>query len=497
MNQDLLSLKNYTIENEDELKSLLKNGEINIYQEIKNIPNPVKNLRLRLNENCSNLRESNTLKEIEKYSLRYIFEDKSITGTWRFASKYGFSLKKNIACNYGINEILFIKEPFVKDMNNKIIYQYNSDKDDIKYTNKRFMKQSEARYFIQIVNINVEKIENYYLDNIKFKESKIDSNDLFLACIEKEEKEKAHTLEQKLFSHKYVVKYKCKLVDNPLNADFIPTNKKQFFYRVQIPSEYSKKGDAILDYVSWKDFEMGYIEAVSKKEAREKLEEEFNCKLPSRVVKTDYIISKYKYILKVYESKPYWDSVWGDDRECIICGSVYNIIDKVNNLGDKGDINCCSEECQSVNQQNSELLKSEEYLYKKLEENKDIHLPCIYKISNLKTGMVYIGQTTQTPTFRWYQHFNCTSGTKFYDAIGSSEITDWTFEVLETITREDMIKGSHWDKNVYINQREQYWINEFDSVNKGYNTATANKEFSEKKKLSKGSLFKEDELWQN
>lgn len=494
MNQDLLSLKNYTIRNEDELKILIEKGKINIYQEIKNIPNPVKNLKLSLNENCSNLRESNPLKEIEKYTLRYVFEDKSITGTWRFASKYGFSLKKNITCNYGINEILFIKEPFVKDINDKIMYQYNSDRNDIKYTNQRFMKQNESRYFIQIIDMKVEKIENFYLDNVRFEKNKTELVGIPFSWLDKKSiANKPHTLEQKLFSHKYVVRYECKLINNPFDADFVPTNKKQFFYRVQIPSEYSKEKE-FNDYISWKDFEMGYIEATSKKEAREKLEEEFNCKLPSKVLKSEYIISKYKYILKVYESDPYWDSVWGDDRECNICGSIYNIIDKVNNTGNKGNMDCCSEECESVEHQNREILKGEEYLYKKLEENKGIHLPCIYKISNIKTGMAYIGQTTQTPTFRWYQHFSCTSGTKFYDAIGNSDITDWTFEVLETITREDMIKENSWDKNVYINKREQFWINHYDSINKGYNTATANKELSDIKKLTTNGLFKEDEL---
>lgn len=69
-----------------------------------------------------------------------------------------------------------------------------------------------------------------------------------------------------------------------------------------------------------------------------------------------------------------------------------------------------------------------------------------------------------------------------------TQITDWLFEVLEIITNDDLRTIEYSHKNNYINQREQYWINYYDSIKNGYNTATADKA----EKLKKGSLFSSD-----
>lgn len=65
----------------------------------------------------------------------------------------------------------------------------------------------------------------------------------------------------------------------------------------------------------------------------------------------------------------------------------------------------------------------------------------IYKITNTINGKVYIGQTTQNPTARWYQHGTCSTSknTAIGPAIVKYGKENFTFEVLcHTRTIEDL-----------------------------------------------------------
>ncbi|AHJ13118.1 GIY-YIG nuclease family protein [Sulfurospirillum multivorans] len=482
----IYDLKSVQFDTEEQLNNLLTSKEITLTQEIKSIPNQILNLRLAIQDKCSHLRDNNPFNEVVGYQIRYEFET-GITGTWRFQHRYGIALKKNIVSNYGTNEILYIKEPFIVDEKDVVHYRFNSNQQDIKHTNQRFMKQDQARYFVQIKDVVIEKLENFYLDNVNFivDENK-DSSYALSFKSEEEIREEPQKIKQTLYSHKYIVKYTCRLIDNPFLATIVPSQKTRFFYRLKIPEYSSSDGKQW----SWADFEIGYIEANSKKEARDLLEKEFNAKMTMTSGKVEDIGIKNDYLLKLYPPDEYWDEHWNSKRSCEICGAEYTLVEK-NNRHERGASSCCSTECTDIARDRNNQLREEERIYKTMIENNGIHNPCIYKITNKHTQMVYIGQTTQYATFRWYQHFaSPRSGSMFHEAICKSEISDWLFEVIEIITHKELTANgiSYQDKRTYINQREQYWINHYDSIKHGYNTAVANKDEHSKKQYG-GDLF--------
>ena len=50
----------------------------------------------------------------------------------------------------------------------------------------------------------------------------------------------------------------------------------------------------------------------------------------------------------------------------------------------------------------------------------DVYEGYIYKVTNIKNGLVYIGQTIQTIEKRWYQHSNVNlskSGVTYFDKV--------------------------------------------------------------------------------
>lgn len=92
----------------------------------------------------------------------------------------------------------------------------------------------------------------------------------------------------------------------------------------------------------------------------------------------------------------------------------------------------------------------------------------IYKITNKKSGLYYIGKTIRPVQVRWKQHLrdfeiykaNKKTSIPLYNAFQLDGIENFTFEVIETnIPEKD------------INEKEKYYINFFDSKvhHKGYN----------------------------
>lgn len=83
----------------------------------------------------------------------------------------------------------------------------------------------------------------------------------------------------------------------------------------------------------------------------------------------------------------------------------------------------------------------------------------IYKITNKKTKLCYVGQTKNNVTDRWWQHLRHTFAGKFGQALSEHKITDWTFEVLFIASDA-----------AHLNELEAEAILRHDSVNNGYNT---------------------------
>lgn len=89
----------------------------------------------------------------------------------------------------------------------------------------------------------------------------------------------------------------------------------------------------------------------------------------------------------------------------------------------------------------------------------------IYKITNTKSGRMYIGQAVDIGV-RWAEHVKCGLGigstsytsNKFYKAMHDEGPENFTFEVLELCDRSK------------LSDRERYWIDFYNSTSFGYNT---------------------------
>jgi len=71
---------------------------------------------------------------------------------------------------YNIGEVAYIKEPMSFDADMRKTYKYDTpkkDRDSYKWSNKLFMKATDARYHIKILDIKVERIFNISEASVK------------------------------------------------------------------------------------------------------------------------------------------------------------------------------------------------------------------------------------------------------------------------------------------------------------------------------------------
>jgi len=95
----------------------------------------------------------------------------------------------------------------------------------------------------------------------------------------------------------------------------------------------------------------------------------------------------------------------------------------------------------------------------------------IYRIKNLETGAMYIGQTAQTFARRWGKHRSALKTgchdndhlQRSYDKHGKDA---FEFKVLEVIPQGDM---SNQEFSDYLNEREIRLIDKLDAFENGYN----------------------------
>lgn len=94
----------------------------------------------------------------------------------------------------------------------------------------------------------------------------------------------------------------------------------------------------------------------------------------------------------------------------------------------------------------------------------------IYKITNQKNGLCYIGQSVDVAK-RWKDHAKCGLGidtpanNKLYKAIQEYGIWNFSWELLESCSKE------------LLNEKEIYYIDLYDSKNYGYNSSIGIKKY--------------------
>ena len=208
----------------------------------------------------------------------------------------------------------------------------------------------------------------------------------------------------------------------------------------------------------------GKVSAKNKAQAKEIIEKEYHKKFSLRVLRKD--LDNNEFLLKIEDmtDNDYLKSLF-EERECIECKMKFRRIDLYNNANEvyKGD-KFCSDSCKQIYYERE---RAENF-----EQNQGFYdsIPVIYRITNKNNNKIYIGQTTQSFTLRWWQHIKWgKSDCKFHKAMRKSKITDWIFEVIEVVK----------DKSK-LDERESYYIKHYNSIKKGYNTLNVNKENKEK-----------------
>lgn len=100
----------------------------------------------------------------------------------------------------------------------------------------------------------------------------------------------------------------------------------------------------------------------------------------------------------------------------------------------------------------------------------------IYKITNNLNGKVYIGQTVQPLRDRWYRHCGNYGSTNENNmaikrAIKKYGKENFTLEEIESCDYKD------------LDEREKFWINYYNSYNKGYNSTLGGQKGAKLQKL--------------
>lgn len=223
----------------------------------------------------------------------------------------------------------------------------------------------------------------------------------------------------------------------------------------------------------WPPIWSGKIEAKDRKTARNLIDEEYNRSFSMRFSSKN---PDEPFLLSIKDMTPHLAKRF-EILTCEVCGCDFTLNDK-HITNDNLNHNVCSVDCYN---EFSAVRRSECVL--DYNSNNYLNPPVIYKITNAKTGMCYVGKSIRSFTLRWWEHIKAgkmigSSGSnhKFYSAINNSKLTDWIYQVIEVIENYPDESFSYMEKEKYITYRESFWINEFDCIKNGYNSVISNKE---------------------
>ena len=246
---------------------------------------------------------------------------------------------------------------------------------------------------------------------------------------------------------------------------------KEFYYQIKgKKSEKDKESYGMYGDSNWvfPPLWSDKIEAEDKKEAKRLTEEEYGKKFPLRVLKKDLDSNEFLISIKEIKDDDHHLKRLFEVNTCKYCEREFKIIEKYQIDDPYKGSEYCSYDCKTVAYQLEKIKRNEHFTLNQslFDKNKR---PVIYKITNKKTNKSYIGKTTQVFTLRWYQHFFCSTGTKFHEEIKNSDLTEWTFEIIEVVNIPEEVKNINEIDKIII-ERERHWINEHNTLNEGYNT---------------------------
>ncbi|GFM73793.1 hypothetical protein PSCICL_47850 [Pseudomonas cichorii] len=231
----------------------------------------------------------------------------------------------------------------------------------------------------------------------------------------------------------------------------------RFYY--QIKGRLPAKNEYSASEWAWPPVFSGQVEAEDRKAARIEVEGLYERKFPMAVKLKD--IDAHDYLLHIQpleDTDTYLLSRF-EDKACKECGAVFKLIDKYNDPHtETKSHDYCTEACQAA-------AKCRDLSEFRL-ASEGRSPPVIYQVRQKSSGRVYVGQTTQPFTLRWWQHLSNPSGCKFHAALSASAITDWEFSVIEVI----VYPSDCTNRAAYITQRESHWIATLGAVETGFNT---------------------------
>jgi len=223
------------------------------------------------------------------------------------------------------------------------------------------------------------------------------------------------------------------------------------------------------------------IEAKDKNEVKQILLEKYpqffpNAKVYEKETKNDKAQFFYVVIFPLYQHEI--DLIKKGEWKCDYCGHTHEnryISRPLISKKYDGKIFCGSD------YKTGNDIVSEPDCYEKWKKEvafKDVDLPddlnyinidslnYIYKITEKLTGKCYIGKTRNAPFFRWWNHLKH-SNSQFGTYLRTTKLSDWTFEVLEELPSNI--------SDVEVFKVESKYINEFNSINNGFNSIISNK----------------------
>lgn len=219
------------------------------------------------------------------------------------------------------------------------------------------------------------------------------------------------------------------------------------------------------------------VESADKKTARQIAKEIMFKRHPEVPQSFRKTTGKYFYMTDTYS----YEYIELDDFDCKLCGEK---VEKYSGIKDSAKQQgfCSFEHYQRYKQVKKDIIQQELIAY--LDEDYTVNgwisnvtsstKGYIYLITNKVTGKVYVGQTTQIPLFRWWQHLQSNKA-KFE----RTDLDDLRFEVIEVVNA-----SNYEELKKKLFEREDYYIGYYNSLTpNGYNLTNAKKRENNLKQL--------------